>query len=314
MRPSPHFALVCCLVLGSACEPAEPPRAPLETSATAASAPASDAPAPLSVTLTRTPTSFVLEGSGPVALPAEARKRVLEAPRLTRVVLQLESRGALDDKGALGLGKVMEAGLALDNGVITVAKGRILVEGTVRNQADREVLEANLAESVVPLGLEGSTLDFEIDSTSLREDEGFIKRVGGAPFVGTLEPLSGGPAVEVDSEGRAPFGVYRVGPDGQHLAVAAGKTTWVRDGAPSILIGGKRFALDTEVKVVLPGEEGALGFVTEVTDDGSYASYAVGSKGMPLSGPRYQKPGDKLLIPEMFEDRDFIQQVKHGRS
>lgn len=296
-------ALFTLLTLSAACESAPPP-----PTATREASPIS-APAPIVVKLIRTPTSYVLEGSGPVALSAEARARVLEAPRLTRVVLQVETTATPGDKGSVGLGKLMEAGLALDSGVIELAQRRVLVEGTVRNQADLETFETLIAGSLAPLSLEGSTLEVEIDKTSLREDEGFVKRVGGAPYVGMLEPISGGPAVEVDSEGRAPVGVYRFGADGLHLAVSAGQTTWVRESAPSILIGGKRFALDTDVKVVLPGEEGALGLVTQVGDDGGPKVDAVSPEKWPLAGPRYEKPGDKLLMSELLEKREFLKHV-----
>lgn len=296
-------ALLTLLTLSTACESAPPP-----PTATREASPTS-AKAPLAIKLTRTPTSYLLEGSGPVALSAEARARVLEVSRLTRIVLQVETTGALADKGSVGLAKLMDAGLALDTGVIEVAQRRVRVEGRARNQADLETFETLLAEGVSSLSLDGSTIEVEIDKTSLREDEGFVKRVGGAPFVGTLEPISGGPALEVDSEGRAPVGVYRTGPDGLHLAVSAGQTTWVRDRAPSILIGGKRFALDTDVKVVLPGEEGALGFVTQEGDDGGPFVDAIGPDKMPLSGPRFEKPGDKLLMSELLAKRDFIRHV-----
>jgi N-acetyl-anhydromuramyl-L-alanine amidase AmpD len=268
----------------------------------------------VSVTISRKPNSFTLTGESPEALPDEAKEALEARKEITERSIDLKVSGPRNVKVRSALEAAVKASLQLLEGEVRLDAKRITVKGTFRNTADKERLDLHVLQASASLGITDSVdiSDLALDANHLYPDEGFIRRVDGGPLAGDKFAFHDinveGGAVSPDSEGRLPSGVYHFRNNDLHYAVAPGRTTWLRMDSPSILIADKRFALDAPVKVILPGEAGALGFATKWVD-GKPEYQGVGKDKLPIAGPRYETPGRMLEQSGVLSNRDFIRHV-----
>lgn len=262
----------------------------------------------MSWTLTREPDRLELVARGPLVIAADAHQALVASGRFALIVLRVETSSTPLPSASEALATAMEAGLLLERGTVTLEDGELNASGTVRTRPELEAF-SNLVGQVRGAFGGGGTTDVTIDPWSLRPGEGLIRHRAGmaqpSEWVGTVS----GERVRPDSEGRVPPGLYRVGDSDLSIAVAEGRVTWLRDDARSILIAGRRFALDDDVAVRLPGEEGALGFASQVDEAGAFVSAAKGGNGRPISGQRRTRLGDLVTGDMLLRDRSLIRRV-----
>ncbi len=296
--------VLAALLLLVACSKSPPP-APDATAAGSASSAKPPPPAgrPLVLRIERSDTRFEVSGEVPDGeLPPALMAATKDYPG-TQIKLKQQADPSAADRSALT--RIGDAVLLLASGMIEVTPATVDVVGKVRTEEDKAAMTAALADAARHLGRKNDN-DISVDLETYGPGEGFIRRADGATLASlklSLQPIAGGAPLTPDSAGRIAAGLYTVklGERETTVAVAEGKTTWLPTAAPKslgVLIGGKRFALDLDVPLIAPGDEGALD-----------ATLAKSPEDMPLYGLRYLEPGKPLPTEEVLAQRDAIHQI-----
>ncbi|MBL8787682.1 MAG: N-acetylmuramoyl-L-alanine amidase [Deltaproteobacteria bacterium] len=294
-----HLVTLTTFLLIAACD-----KGPSTSSSPVSDAAADATPTPpkpraaLTLEIKRKPHAFEAHGTVPDGvMPPSIRGRLdaFDAKSFEFTALT----GATDpDRDAFAA--LLDASMLLDTGTIEVTAKGLRITGKARTHAGLAALQrlAGLAAKILEID---PTLELGLDAARLDPDEGFLLFADGTPADLPLRPIAGGDALHPDDVGRVPVGVYNFDETpGLRVAIAPGRTTYLRKGVTTgILIGGKRYPLDADVKLVVPGDPGALDFVAKST----------GPDGMPLHGPRYLTPGQKLEPGKVLEHTNAIHQA-----
>jgi hypothetical protein len=270
------------------------------------------------LTLERRPGEWSLEGELHGALSVEQWAKIEEvAPRKSRIFV---TRWAPDEPThRVALDAIIAAGLAMQSGDIKVGADGVDVRGSFRDEAAKAVIDAALERAKAALGVELRAA-LSLDALDLGEGEGFVLGEDDLPFRGMLVAVPGGEQAAMDIAGRVRAGLYRDPDTDIHYAVRAGQANRiiVRDasgkGPPTILVGGKRFALDERLTTSVVGEPGAFGEVVAYDAKGRVV-WPTGPDGKPLFGFRTGKAKPSLLPDGLLARRNFIQTaLLHGST
>lgn len=278
------------LVVVVAC--AEPPAPVHEAPDVADAAPRRST---IAFSMTRRPGALELEGLLPRGALDPVRGRLDPLERALVVLTDVPA----DDAQVAAVTTLIEAGLILWRAELTVDGARLELDGTALTDGDAERVEAVAQKSGAVLGRVVAT-EIAVDTETLREGEGFVRPLGSPARLVLVDERE--TRRNPDERGRLEAGLYRIDGTDRWVAVAEGRTTWMPADpktAPSIVIGGRRFLLDDDVRVIGGSEPGALDF----------ASHRAGPDGMPTFGHRYVRPGVEADAEHVLTHRDFIHQV-----